>query len=316
MQHVSSARALASLLLALGVAASPAAAQSRVNELWRMREHDAVSLVSTFTRDAQGGHMRLEVARVPLGADAAAPPLTAAVTHAHRDAAARLVYEGDPVATTLVATPDGAAVIAWSATKVVVHLVNLGVPATDAAALRHVELPRGLGADSQPFAAVGCMKDGAVAVLWNEVGRGTGMAARSWLAHVALDGTVSLAAHEVQVPWSLAALTSVADGYELAVRYDGQGPGQTRLCLVHLAGETPNEHPWWASPPAMIGDVQLVAQGDAVRIAYATPGGVLLSAQRATGQWGQEAPASARLAAPSAFAVGLRSSGQPGIATP
>jgi hypothetical protein len=299
------------LVLASAASASPASAQTRANTTWRMHDADVVSLTSSFRRDDHGGHVRLEVAKVTLPG-----PLTGAVNHGQAGTA-RQIYDGDPVAAALVATPAGAAVIAWDPTSVVVHVARLDVPATDASALKTVRLDRSLGTEARPFVAIGCLVGDSVGVLWNEVGPGTGGAARSFYARVGLDGTVAEAAHEVQVPWSLAAIAQTPDGFALAVRYDGQGPDQTRLCLVHLTATlTPTEHPWWATRPAMVGDVQLVRAGDVVRIVYATPAGVVVSAHRATGQWGQDGPASARLAGPGSFAAGVRANGEPAIVTP
>lgn len=303
--------ALAVLALAF---AAPAAAQTHTMEIWRLSGDAAFSLRTTYTPSAHGMHARMELDRIVVdgthGAGAASPPAIAAETnHGARAGAARVVLDGDPVMSTLVPySTQAAAVVSWTAgphAAVAVTLVDFSLPANDAHAVRRVVLPRPGGNGTSPFAAVGCVHDGIV-VIWNEISdTAMGGGATGYAARVALDGTVAEAPHVVAIPWSLAALApNAAGGYWLAVRYDGQGPGQTHLCLVRLdAALNPQEHPWWASRATEIGDTQLVVTDAGPTLVYATHEGVLASAAH-SGSWGQDPAPSRRLVAHGPFAAG------------
>jgi hypothetical protein len=114
------------------------------------------------------------------------------------------------------------------------------------------------------------------------------------------DGSVVEATHGVAVPWALAALSSDADGYQLAVSWGGSGTGSMRVCLVHLSAlGAPTEHPWWASPAMPPSDVQLLRTSDGATVAaWMDPSGAIVGQRwAAPGRWSAEPAAPIRYGA-------------------
>lgn len=151
------------------------------------------------------------------------------------------------------------------------------------------------------------------AVLWQAQsfqGRGRGGQARTLLARVGEDGGWSRRPSTVPVPWAIAGLVWNGGGYHLALYYDGSQPNQTRLCMVTLteAGQ-PEQHPWWASRPGMVDEVQLVRDGEQILAVYrGGPSGMQLLSRdvRPVGAWGQDVGAATdrgRIGADEEFAL-------------
>jgi len=182
--------------------------------------------------------------------------------------------------------------------------------------VRLVELPRTAGPDYAPTAAVATADADGFTLLWQEQKRGDpGAEARSTLARVKPDGTVTAPPRAVPIPWSLAALVDDGRGYTLAVSFDGAAPNQTRLCFVTLSREgQPEQHPWWGARPDIVNDVQLaLVDGKVTAVYRGGPGsGSLLAvvADKDAGRWGVEGPPGRALAtgvAPDApFAVRVK----------
>ena len=150
--------------------------------------------------------------------------------------------------------------------------------------------------DSTPTAVVACPEPDGFTVLWQEQStRAPGAEARTYLGRISADGRWLAPATVVPIPWALGALVRSGAGYHLAVYYDGSRPDQTRLCFVTLsAAGQPEQHPWWVTPPEMIDEVQLQANGAGVVVYYrGGANGTSLRSVRVTtpGQWGTEPPA-------------------------
>lgn len=119
-----------------------------------------------------------------------------------------------------------------------------------------------------------------------------------------------------RVPWPIAAAAFVGGRYFLALWFaPGGRPDQIRLAAVHvdLRG-SPQEHPWWASRPGLIGETQLVVNGERVLAVYrgGSDGGQLLEVDVTTGRWGQEPSAPrrrGRIGAMVAYGVRARGTG-------
>ncbi len=143
-----------------------------------------------------------------------------------------------------------------------------------------------------PSAVVACEDADGFTVLWQAISaRGT-REGRTWMARVSADGRWVRRPAAVAVPWAIGAVAWNGAGYHLALFFDGASPGQTRLCLVTLTPEgQPEQHPWWASRPGLVDEVQLVAAGGRIVAAYrAGPDGAELRSRDVTvpGQWGRE----------------------------
>jgi hypothetical protein len=93
-----------------------------------------------------------------------------------------------------------------------------------------------------------------------------------------------------QVPWPIADAGVLGGQLFLVLYFSGGMPNDTRLCAVRIsdAGDA-LEHPWWASRPGNIGEVQLAIVG-ARAIAVYRDGSELLEADVTAGGWGQESP--------------------------
>jgi hypothetical protein len=177
---------------------------------------------------------------------------------------------------------------------------------------------RRTGNDSAPTAVVICPDPEGFTVLWQEQStRDPNGEARAYLGRIGVDGRWIAPAAAVPIPWAIGAIARTGDHYHLAVYYDGARPDQTRLCFVTLsAAGQPEQHPWWATPPEMVDEVQLQPVGSEV-VAYYRGGahGAALRSVRVTtpGQWGTEPPAPAdhgTIAAGEDYALRLAGSGE------
>jgi hypothetical protein len=209
------------------------------------------------------------------------------------------LHRGARVRTALGVRPDAVlAALVQSGLRPTVRfsLVRLGPDgAPQAKPLTLDATSRRTANDSAPTAVVVCPDPDGFTVLWQEQStRDVRGEARTYLGRVSADGRWLSPATVVPIPWALGALVRSGAGYHLAVYYDGSRPDQTRLCFVtlNLAGQ-PEQHPWWATPPEMIDEVQLLATGAGVVAYYrgGTQGTSLRSVQVTTpGQWGTEPP--------------------------
>ena len=164
----------------------------------------------------------------------------------------------------------------------------LGAPAVT------VEAQRQGGTQFQPDTIVTCSEPGGFAVLWQELSATDGRDARSYLGHVSTAGQWTAAPRIVNVPWALGAMAWNGNGYSLALYYSQTSPEQTRICGVTLSREgTPEQHPWWASPQELVGEILVEHVGGRLVAVYRggadgrTIRSIDLSEQRA---WGVEPP--------------------------
>ncbi len=152
-----------------------------------------------------------------------------------------------------------------------------------------IEIERPGERTDDPFAVVGTATEDGFAIFFQEVERQDPSAAHTYLAILDADGKPKGAASEVQVPWALAAAIDNGPGYHLALIYPGDG---MRISMVSLdASGTPQQHPDWASPPAIISQVTLFKTGEAIHALYR--GGknndrILELDVTTIGQWGQQ----------------------------
>ena len=252
-----------------------------VAETWRALDEGAVSLQSTTTT-LPSGKLGVVVKVQALDAKLASK------------GTATKVYEGAYVVSTLAVRAGSAAVLMYrggSAPFVKVGLVDLASGKSNV-----VDLPRTAGASFMPTSAIACADADGFTLLWQEQGTAGG-GVQGTLARVKADGTILKKPTAVGIMWSLGAIVDDGRGYTLAVRYDGQAPDQTRIAFVTLTYDgVPEQHPWWGSRPAMVGEIQMTMvkgvatavyrAGDATKSILATP------ADKAKGQWGKEADAS------------------------
>ena len=198
-----------------------------------------------------------------------------------------------------VAGRSGSALVAMihggSAPFVRFSLVDLSVSPPKA---NTVKVARPNDAERRPASVVATSDPKGFTVLWQEEStKDPSLDVRTYFVRVSPSGSVIEKPKVVNVPWALAAIAHNGHGYHLALYYDGAKPGETRLAMVTLstAGE-PEQHPWWASAPGDIADVQLLHAG--THIAAYFRGGkdateLFSTDVTAVGQWGQE-PAAAK----------------------
>ena len=207
--------------------------------------------------------------------------------------AGQLLYRGPATRATIVASHDLLVVpVIHAGVEPFVRAVSVTVDAGGRlVGRREHRLSSRIGGGYQPTQVLACTDGDGVMVMWQEVRFAGGAAdARTFMARVAADGTLSEEAREIPVPWGIAAVVDNGAGYHLALFFDGQGPGQTRLCLVTLSRNgQPEQHPWWASAPELIDEVKLARIGGRVVAAYrgGRDGRALrLLGSTAVGQWG------------------------------
>jgi len=238
-------------------------------------------------RATAGGQARVELERLGAGL-------------VPRGAALR-IHEGAPVLTTLAVRKDAALVPLINGGRqtfvrfAVVKLDDRGAPVgrptiLDATARRQSK-------DSAPSVVVACPDPQGFTVLWQEQRMTAGRAdAVTYMVRISPQGKWVQEARVVPIPWALGAIAYTGAAYHLAIFYDGAQPDQTRLCFVTLdAGGRPQQHPWWASRPQLIDEVQLMPIAGGVQAYFrGGPQGTTLRSVRVTtvGQWGtQPAPA-------------------------
>ncbi|MBW2453384.1 MAG: hypothetical protein JRI68_02685 [Deltaproteobacteria bacterium] len=239
------------------------------------------------TKATAAGKARVELQRLGAGLAAQGAPAK--------------VYEGPPVLTALAVRDDAVLVpligggrqpfVRFAVTKLDAQGAPVGSPTIlDATARRQ-------GKDSDPSAVVACPDPQGFTVLWQEQRITAGRAdAVTYMVRISPQGTWVQEAQVVQVPWALGAIAYTGATYHLAIFFDGAKPDQTRLCFVTLdAGGRPQQHPWWASRPQLIDEVQLMPISGGVSAHFrGGPQGTSLRSVRVTsiGQWGaQPAPA-------------------------
>ena len=106
-------------------------------------------------------------------------------------------------------------------------------------------------------------------VLWQALAANDLRGATTVMMRVRADGSWIDRPREVAVPWALADIAWNGRGYHLALYFDGQGPSETRLSMVTLSADgAPEQHPWWASQPGLVDEVQLVRAGDRIVAVY------------------------------------------------
>ncbi len=158
----------------------------------------------------------------------------------------------------------------------------------DATALR-------VAGKGSPANVVACADPDGFTVLWQEqwiVGNNLNARpeARTYMARIAPDGSWLQKPKVVAVPWAFGAIVHNGAGYHLALFYDLGQASQTRLCFVTLSPQgQPQQHPWFATKPQLIDEVQLMAiKGGVVAYYRGGPKGGKLRSVRATatGQWG------------------------------
>lgn len=159
-----------------------------------------------------------------------------------------------------------------------------------------IELPRPAGADWAPTNATICATPDGFTVLWQEEPAGPTQArrARSFMTRIDGGGRVLEPPREVPIPWGFGAIAWNGNGYHLALFYDGQQPGQTRLSLVTLSPHgAPEQHPWWISDPQTVDEVHLVPSSPGMVVVYrgGADGTTLRTVHASSiGQWGGATP--------------------------
>jgi hypothetical protein len=204
-----------------------------------------------------------------------------------------VVHEGAPVVTALAVRPDAALVAMVnggdrSFAKVAVVPIRQG--ALGAPVRLDAERPRTEG--FAPVSVIACPDPGGFTFLWQEQDRGAARDARTYLGRVSSAGAWITRPVVAQIPWAIAAIAHNGRGYQLALFFDGQGPGETRLSMVSLTAEgVPEQHPDWASGPGLLQEVQLFPNGGRI-VAYfrsGREGDQLMSRDvTAVGQWGSD----------------------------
>lgn len=263
----------------------PAAPDPRGAEEWSVARQGESGLVLARTRWTGAAAQAQRLATVELRwLDDTARPV----------GAAQRIYQGPATRTSL----------AVGATSVLVALVQNGaqpsvrllLAARGAAEARRIDAPR-QGGPFTPWSVVACPEPGGYGVLWQELAGNLAGEARSYFGQLREDGTWLAAPKVVPVPWGFGAMAWNGHGYHLALYYDGAAYGQTRLAMVTLSPDgQPEQHPWWASPPEAVGEIQLLPVSSGMLAVWR--GGRDETELRSTlisgvGQWGQE-PAAPR----------------------
>lgn len=140
-----------------------------------------------------------------------------------------------------------------------------------------------------PFAVVATPTPDGFTVFFQEVETNNPNEAHTYMVELDKTGAVTTEAHEVAVPWALAAAAWNGKGYHLGLFYAGGGDG-IRLSMVSLTADgRPEQHPDWSSQPGLVSDVHLVAHGGRVHAFYRGSMGDRLYESDVTtiGQWGQ-----------------------------
>jgi len=171
-------------------------------------------------------------------------------------------YDGTPVEVDVTAR-DGVVLIALvgGGRQPSVRLVRLPVQQNgDLGAARNISVPRTAVRSLVPWSAIVGPAERGFVVLWQEVMNGNPQAdVASYMGTLDLDGNWINRPSQVQIPWALAAIAWNGHGYHLALYYSTGQPDGTTLAMVTLSAVgQPLEHPWWASAPGSIYDVQLV----------------------------------------------------------
>jgi hypothetical protein len=185
--------------------------------------------------------------------------------------------------------------------------------------LASVKVARPTDTERRPASVVACGDPQGFTVLWQEESiRDPNADVKTYFCRVAPDGTLIEKPRLVAVPWALAGLVHNGHGYHLGLFYDGAQPGQTRLAMVTLNDKgAPEQHPWWATAPGDLADVQLVAVGGRVTAFFrGGPSAEDLESTDVTavGQWGREPAAAARHGKISGETFGVRvEGGKPSI---
>ena len=156
-----------------------------------------------------------------------------------------------------------------------------------------VKVARPADAERRPASVVATADPQGFSVIWQEESTKDPSAdVKSYFTRVTPAGKLSTKPTLVAIPWALAALAHDGKGYHLALFYDGAQRGETRLAMVTLSADgAPQQHPWWASAPGDINDVELVRIGARVLAYYragASAAELFASDVTAEGQWGQE----------------------------
>jgi hypothetical protein len=162
------------------------------------------------------------------------------------------------------------------------------VPLDGSAAPEPLEVPAGQGGLA-PTALVSCADPEGFTILWQE--QGGNMDVRAYMGRVAADGRWLRRPAAVNVPWALAAIAHNGRGYHLGLFYDGARPTDTRLAMVTLSDAgVPEQHPWWATSPQRIDEVQLVAAEGRIEAFFRgrTGDGLSSADVTAVGQWGRD----------------------------
>ena len=166
-----------------------------------------------------------------------------------------------------------------------------------------VELTRTAPIAYTPTSLVATGDESGFTILWQEQELTVAGSVHSTMARLKTDGTVIKKPTNVAVDWALGAIVTNGKGYTLAVRYDGASPDQTRISFVTLdANGKPEQHPWWGSRAALIGEIQMLDIGGVVTAAYRAGAEgkesiLAVEANSTTGQWGKDPAESKVLAA-------------------
>ncbi|MCC7538641.1 MAG: hypothetical protein IT379_20620 [Deltaproteobacteria bacterium] len=159
-----------------------------------------------------------------------------------------------------------------------------------------IELARPGGTGWAPTNATLCATPEGFTVLWQEEATTPtqGRRARSFMTRISREGRVIEQPHEVPIPWGFGAIAWNGSGYHLALFYDGDSAGQTRLNLVTLTQHgAPEQHPWWISDPQAIDEVHLIPTSPGILVVYrGGADGTTIRAVHSTavGQWGGATP--------------------------
>jgi hypothetical protein len=222
-----------------------------------------------------------------------------------------VVHEGEPVVTTLSVRPDAALVAMVNGgqrpfAKVAVVPIRNGSLGTTV----RLDAERPATQGFAPVAVIACPDPDGFTFIWQEQDSQGARDARTYLGRVNPSGQWIARPVVAQIPWAIAGLANNGHGYQLALFFDGQAPGETRLSMVSLNPQgVPEQHPDWASGPGLLQEVQLMSHGGRI-VAYfrsGREGNELLSRDvTAIGGWGsdpQDVRSHGRLAADEEFAL-------------
>ena len=210
-----------------------------------------------------------------------------------RTAAGRVVaHEGAPMSVWSSAGPRGVALVLVGATVEAIFVpVRDGRPGAPVRRAIH----RIAGADRAPIGGAVATRPDGFAVFWQEASTtDPNEAYRTFLARFDEEGAPVEAEREVPAVWPLADAAWVAaeSRYYFLLYYGTGDPNGTRLCGVHIDGNTlaPIEHPWWASRASVIDEAQLVVTASGVVAVYrgGADGRHLLEANVTAGNWGSD----------------------------